>query len=89
MVFQKNDAGVYALLHLIANVEDTNLYHRGGESGAKWAAASAQVLLAGAPAITKIEALDDLFIARNLSPGGCADLLAVTYFLWGLEKERT
>ena len=27
------------------------------------------------------EALDDAFIARNLSPGGCADLLAVTYFL--------
>ena len=79
--FSKNDAGVYALLHLIANVKDTNLYHRGGETGAKWAAQTAQALLAGAPSIAEIEALDDLFISRNLSPGGCADLLAVTYFL--------
>ena len=29
--------------------------------------------------------IDDHFIARNLSPGGCADLLAVTYFLHSLE----
>ena len=28
-----------------------------------------------------IEQLDKKFIARNLSPGGCADLLAITYFL--------
>ena len=28
-----------------------------------------------------VEALDREMIRRNLSPGGCADLLAVTYFL--------
>ena len=33
------------------------------------------------PAPAQIEVLDDAFIARNLSPGGCADLLAATYFL--------
>ena len=27
------------------------------------------------------EELDDLFIAQNLSAGGCADLLAATFFL--------
>ena len=31
--FSKNDAGVYTLLELIANVDDTNLYHRGGKEG--------------------------------------------------------
>ena len=81
--FSKNDAGVYALLHLIANVADTNLYCRGGEAGAKWASETARGLLASKPylAMEEIEALDDAFIVRNLSSGGCADLLAVTYFL--------
>lgn len=79
----KNDAGVYTLLHLIANVADTNLYHRGGEAGAKWACETVCALLASKPYPTKeeIETLDDAFIARRLSPGGCADLLAVTFFL--------
>lgn len=79
----QNDAGVLALLHLIARVQDTNLYHRGGKSGAEFAAASVRSLLEGCakPDIAQIEALDDAFIARNLSPGGCADLLAATYFL--------
>ena len=81
--FSGNDAGVYTLLHLIANVQDTNLYHRGGASGAQWAAESAKNLLSAAryPAMGQIEMLDDDFISRNLSPGGCADLLAVVYFL--------
>lgn len=76
----RNDAGAVALLHLIAQVEDTNLYHRGGTVGAAWAKAEAKKLL---PCLTvpQLEALDDAFIERNLSPGGCADLLAVTYFL--------
>lgn len=79
----RNDAGVIALLHLIANVEDTNLYHRGGEAGAAYAKERAAALLKRSPLPSRaqLEALDDAFIARNLSPGGCADLLAVTYFL--------
>ena len=81
-----NDAGAVTLLHLIANVADTNMYHRGGPEGAAWAAASAKALLqtAAYPSFPLIEELDDAFIARNLSPGGCADLLAVTYFLHSL-----
>jgi len=79
-------AGAVALLHLIAKVEDTNLYHRGGEEGAEFAKKSAADLLAGGmPTMAQIEALDDVFIGRNLSPGGCADLLAITYFLDLLE----
>ena len=80
-----NDAGAVALLHLIAHSEDTNLYHRGGMDGANWAAAAAKALLPY-PSQKQLEELDDAFIARNLSPGGCADLLAVTYFLHSLYK---
>ena len=76
----QNDAGCIALLHLIAQVEDTNLYHRGGRDGAQWAAEATQKLLPR-PGKEQIAQLDDAFIARNLSPGGCADLLAATYFL--------
>lgn len=79
----KNDAGVLTLLHLIAQIEDTNLYHRGGHEGAHWAAGAVRTLLRNNPnpTIAQLEELDDAFIARNLSPGGCADLLAITYFL--------
>ena len=80
----QNDAGVIALINLIANVSDTNLYHRGGEDGAKWAAEAASAILP-LPASHEVEALDNAFIQRNLSPGGCADLLAVTYFLHALK----
>ena len=78
-----NDAGAVTLLHLIAEAEDTNLYHRGGPEGAKWAASAAKALLPN-PSMEQILQLDDAFIERNLSPGGCADLLAVTYFLRGV-----
>lgn len=83
-----NDAGAAALLHLIAAVEDTNLHHRGGSQGAAWAKDAANALLQSSPYPTaqQLEALDDAFIARLLSPGGCADLLAVTYFLHSLTQ---
>ena len=86
--FSENDAGAYTLLHLIANVADTNLYKRGSEAGAQWAAKAASELLSATkyPSIQQMEALDDEFIARNLSPGGCADLLAATYFLQKLAQ---
>jgi len=75
-----NNAAACALIQLIAQVEDSNLYHRGGEAGAAFAKDAARAL-GKFPTMAEIEALDDAFIARNLSPGGCADLLAATYFL--------
>lgn len=76
----RNHALTATLLYLIAHITDTNLYHRGGAAGAKWAASAAKALLP-LPALAQVEALDDAFIERNLSPGGCADLLAAVIFL--------
>ena len=78
--FSLNRAAACALIQLIAQVEDSNLYHRGGEEGAAFAKDAAKAL-GKFPEKAQIEALDDAFIDRNLSPGGCADLLAVTLFL--------
>ena len=38
------------------------------------------------PSLEEIAELDRMFIERNLSPGGCADLLAVTLFLEALHS---
>lgn len=70
------------LLHLIALGKDTNLIARGGKDGAEEAVAKVRALLKKVePGTEEIEALDDWFIERNLSPGGSADLLAISIFL--------
>lgn len=79
----RNMAGAVTLVHLIGAVTDTNMLSRGGETGAQAGAARAHQLIAGdrIPSPGELEALDDWFIRENLSPGGCADLLAAVYFL--------
>jgi holo-ACP synthase/triphosphoribosyl-dephospho-CoA synthase len=84
----KKAAGVHTLLTLIANVEDTNMIHRGGLAGAKAGAERCAELLETDYSLSDVEALDDWFIAQNLSPGGCADLLAAVYFLHALCEEQ-
>lgn len=79
-----------ALLHLLARNEDTNLVHRGGPAGLAHVQARAQALVeaggASAPGFLEaMRAFDADLIARNLSPGGSADLLALTWFLGRLE----
>lgn len=72
-----------ALLTLLAEVEDTNLLHRGGREGLTLVRDRARTLLAGGPAEYEagLLALDRDCIERNLSPGGSADLLALALFL--------
>lgn len=83
----KNDAGVITLLHLIANVYDTNLYKRGGDEGVRYARDLARALIeSGDTTEDDVRLMDDELTKRNLSPGGCADLLAVTYFLTSLRQ---
>ena len=80
-------AGREVLLHLMAQVTDTNLIARGGLGGQQWAMAQAQALIRmEAVSQEAMEAFDREMIERNLSPGGCADLLAITFFLHFLEK---
>lgn len=77
----RNEAGVRTLLYFISQVEDTNMIARGGFAGAREGAERVKTLLEKDFSIHDVQTLDDWFISRNLSPGGCADLLAAVYFL--------
>ena len=81
--YNTNRAGVYALLALIARGRDTNMIARGGKEKADAASKWAEELLyyCDFPPLTAVEVLNRKFIAENLSPGGCADLLAAAFFL--------
>lgn len=75
-----------AFLHLLEHNADTNLVARGGLAGLAFARTEAARLNARggirAPGWrADIAELDKAFIAKNLSPGGSADLLALTLFL--------
>ena len=81
------EAGTAALLALTAGTADTNLFARGGMEGQRWAVRHAGALLEGGPRPDPeaVRELDRAMIQRNLSPGGCADLLAITYFLYFMQ----
>lgn len=78
-----SDAGAIALVHLIARGTDTNMVSRGGAAQARAAAERCRSLLERGPLpeMEEIAALDQEFIQKDLSPGGCADLLAAALFL--------
>ena len=82
-------ARVQAFFALLDAVEDTNLLHRGGKGGLAFARQQASRFLAdggvGQADWQKWAAsVHRDFVARRLSPGGCADLLAATVFVDGL-----
>ncbi|UPJ63768.1 triphosphoribosyl-dephospho-CoA synthase MdcB [Bradyrhizobium sp. 191] len=77
---------VQTCMSLITSVTDTNLLHRGGAEGLGFAQASASAFLAAGgvgSAEWRRRAADihQAFVTRNLSPGGSADLLAMTLFV--------
>lgn len=78
-----DEAGAAALLSLLAHTTDTNMIARGGIDTQREISERLRTLLAECPYPDKetLLALDQEFIARNLSPGGSADLLALCYLL--------
>jgi holo-ACP synthase/triphosphoribosyl-dephospho-CoA synthase len=85
-----NDALIYTLLILMTCVDDTTVMHRHHPDKMRvWVREQAEkVIQAGGMATAEGRAMclamDREFILQNVSPGGVADLLAVTWFLYSL-----
>ena len=87
-----NDAGVITLLSIIATSEDTNIVNRSSYEEMKELQARIQTVLKEKAhdtheLLTYAKELDAEMIERNISPGGSADLLALTYFIYLYEQE--
>lgn len=74
-------AGICALARLLAEVDDTNVLHRAGEAGLRFVQSGARALLEGGlePEAWRGFCLE--VTRRGISPGGCADLVALVFFL--------
>lgn len=89
--YKKNDIYIQVLLNLMCNVVDTNVIARSGLEAVKFVQCTAAEALRLGGALTlegrkKILELDNEYTRLNISPGGCADLLSVSIFLYNLEK---
>lgn len=80
---ERDDRAALALSHLMETVDDTNILRRGGGKGLSYMHAEAKRvnLLPENERTAALYALDDDMIRKNLSPGGCADLLAAALFM--------
>lgn len=86
----QNQLSLHILLSLMASVDDTNVLFRTDYASLEYVkkCASAILTLGGGSTTEGMNALTLLntdFIERNISPGGCADLLSMTLFVRRLE----
>jgi triphosphoribosyl-dephospho-CoA synthase len=80
-----------SLLAIIASLEDTCVLYRGGDKGLHTVKQGArEVLASGGPGCDAgdemLRRFDRALFAKNISPGGSADLLAATLFLDAIER---
>ena len=68
------------LLRIMATLDDTNVYHRKGAEGVAQMKADSTALLNNFEP-KKLEQLNQDYNAQGISPGGCADMLALTIFV--------
>ena len=67
----------------MARIEDSNVYHRGGRQGARDVKDMAAALMADY-SDAGMRQLDATLTARNISPGGAADMLALAMLISSL-----
>ena len=97
----ENDAGLCALVALMARTQDTNAIRRGGMEAARalreraaaldarlcaqLAAPGFDARAAGDALRRELGAWDAELIGENISPGGCADMLALAFLAQAME----
>lgn len=87
MGLSPNHSMVYTLLYLMTEVEDSNAIYRGGTEGLAFLQKEAAALVRNSQLpeeswFDKVRELDRKCIERNLSAGGCADMLAMSIMLY-------
>lgn len=87
----ENRSNINVLLRIMMELKDTNVWSCGSYADVIWIQEQAEKIWKPGgvffeTGMKKIEKLNQECIRRNLSPGGAADLLAATLFLYQLEK---
>lgn len=88
---QTREALAHSLIGIMSVIEDTTVLNRCGDEGLKMMRdLSAEALSLGGMLTENgsdfIHNMDKIFTERNISPGGAADLLAITAMIYELEK---
>jgi len=90
--YSLNDSGIISLVHIMAELIDTNIIHRSSPDEALKIRERMRTLVQNHIGLTDyiciLEKLDREFISRNISPGGSADLLAMSYFVCFMEQRN-
>lgn len=89
-----NDVLVQVLLNLMATTEDSNILGRHNMETLSFVRDKAKTVLKHGGYLTLagkllVEDMDKSFIKKNISPGGSADLMAITIMLYMLEEGDT
>ncbi|MDU2066379.1 MAG: triphosphoribosyl-dephospho-CoA synthase CitG [Sporomusaceae bacterium] len=90
-----NDALGETLLCLMTCVDDTTVMNRHSPEVMRcWVKEQVEPIFTAGGLATKAgkvqyQAMEDLFVKKNISPGGAADLLAVTWFLYQLFQKKS
>lgn len=79
------NAAVKTLLLIMSQLDDTNIIHRVGFERAQQVKNEAASSLEDF-SLDKVIALNSRFIKENISPGGAADMLALTFFINSISK---
>lgn len=82
----ETERSLRVLLYLMMHTEDTNVLKRGGREGSFYLKNRAAEIfnseLNGSRFLEEMTIFNEECIEKNISPGGAADLLSVTYFLY-------
>lgn len=85
----EDEAGAAVLLAIMAHMTDTNLIARSDVKTQKAVSSQAEKIMEkySCPDRGLLNWMDQQFIAKNLSPGGSADMLAVCWMLYFVKRE--
>ncbi len=87
----ENERNLLVLLHIIVSLEDTNVLSRSSPETLLWLKERASSIAGkksqlSADDIEELKKLNKECIARNVSPGGAADILAASLFLLSIQS---